>query len=147
MGIINSVSMLAIILAGAAIIRERESGTMDHLLVMPLTAFEIAMSKIWANRLVIVLAVALSLTFVVRMLLGVPIAGSIPLFLGGVAIYLFFAYSHFGRVEDGRGGLGPMASAPFPIPAHRTGRAELPHPALRLASPQGPQRGRPGQAF
>jgi ABC-2 type transport system permease protein len=91
MGIINSVSMLAIILAGAAIIRERESGTMDHLLVMPLTAFEIAMSKIWANGLVIVVAVALSLTFVVRMLLGVPIAGSIPLFLGGVAIYLFFA--------------------------------------------------------
>src|SRR5262249_10246173 len=52
-----------------------------------------------------------------------------------------------GRVEDGRGSLGPLASAPFPIPAHRTGRAELPHPALRLASPQGPQRGRSGQAF
>ena len=32
MGIINSISMLAIILAGAAIVREREHGTMDHLL-------------------------------------------------------------------------------------------------------------------
>jgi hypothetical protein len=42
-----------------------------------------------------------------------------------------------GRVEDGRGSLGPMASAPFPIPAHRTGRADFPHPALRLASPRG----------
>jgi ABC-2 type transport system permease protein len=91
MGIINSISMLAIILAGAAIIRERESGTMDHLLVMPLTAFEIAMSKVWANSLVILVAVALSLWLVVKTLLGVPIAGSIPLFLGGVAIYLFFA--------------------------------------------------------
>jgi hypothetical protein len=40
-----------------------------------------------------------------------------------------------GRVEDGRGSLGPMANAPFPTPAHRTGRAALPHPALRLASP------------
>ena len=49
MGIINSISMLAIILAGAAIVREREHGTMDHLLVMPLTPFEIAMSKVWAN--------------------------------------------------------------------------------------------------
>src|SRR5262245_59196259 len=39
-----------------------------------------------------------------------------------------------------------MASAPFPIPAHRTGRAELPHPALRLASPQGPRRGSSRQA-
>ena len=50
MGIINNVTMLAIILAGAAIVREREHGTMDHLLVMPLTPFEIAMSKVWANE-------------------------------------------------------------------------------------------------
>jgi ABC-2 type transport system permease protein len=91
MGVINSVTMLAIILAGAAIVREREHGTMDHLLVMPLTPFEIAMSKIWANGLIIVIAVALSLYIVVRGLLHVPIAGSVPLFLVGAAIYLFFA--------------------------------------------------------
>jgi len=91
MGIINNVTMLAIILAGAAVIREREHGTMDHLLVMPLTPFEIAMSKVWANGLVITVAVGLSLYLVVRLLLGIPIAGSIPLFMVGVAIYLFFA--------------------------------------------------------
>ena len=91
MGIINSITMLAIILAGAAVVRERERGTMDHLLVMPLTPFEIAMSKIWANGLVIVIAVGLSLRFVVHGLLGIPIAGSIPLFLFGAAVYLFFA--------------------------------------------------------
>lgn len=91
MGIINNVSMLAIILAGAAIIREREHGTMDHLMVMPLTPFEIAMSKVWANGLVITIAVGLSLYFVVRMFLRVPIAGSVPLFMVGVVIYLFFA--------------------------------------------------------
>ena len=66
MGIINSVTMLAIILSGAAIVREREHGTMDHLLVMPLTPFEIAMSKIWANGLVIAVAVGLSLYLVGR---------------------------------------------------------------------------------
>ncbi|HVH75559.1 MAG TPA: ABC transporter permease [Stellaceae bacterium] len=91
MGILNSVTMLAIILAGAAVVREREHGTMDHLLVMPLSPFEIAMAKIWANGLVIVVAVGLSLYLVVRGLLHVPIAGSIPLFLFGTAIYLFFA--------------------------------------------------------
>jgi ABC-2 type transport system permease protein len=91
MGIINNVTMLAIILAGAAIIREREHGTMDHLLVMPLTPFEIAMSKVWANGLVITVAVGLSLYIVVRTILGIPIAGSIPLFMVGVVIYLFFA--------------------------------------------------------
>jgi ABC-2 type transport system permease protein len=91
MGIINSITMLAIILAGAAIVREREHGTMDHLLVMPLTPFEIAMSKVWANGLVITVATGLSLYVVVRTFLGIPIAGSIPLFMVGVVIYLFFA--------------------------------------------------------
>ncbi|MGA7073682.1 ABC transporter permease, partial [Bradyrhizobium sp.] len=91
MGIISSITMLAIILAGAALVREREHGTMDHLMVMPLSPFEIAMSKIWANALVIALAAGLSLYFVVRLLLQVPIAGSIPLFMFGTVLYLFFA--------------------------------------------------------
>ena len=91
MGIISSVTMLAIILAGAALVREREHGTMDHLLVMPLSPFEIAMSKIWANGFVIAVAVGLSLYLVVRLLLKIPIAGSIPLFMFGAILYLFFA--------------------------------------------------------
>jgi ABC-2 type transport system permease protein len=93
MGIINSITMLAIVLAGAAVVREREHGTIDHLLVMPVTPFEIAMSKIWANGLVIIIAVGLSLYLVVRGVLHIPIAGSVPLFLAGVAVYLFFATS------------------------------------------------------
>jgi ABC-2 type transport system permease protein len=91
MAIINNITMLAIILAGAAVVREREHGTMDHLLVMPLTPFEIALSKVWANGLVIAVAVGASLYFVLRMVLGIPVAGSIPLFMVGVVIYLFFA--------------------------------------------------------
>ena len=90
MGIINNITMLGIILAGAAIVREREHGTMDHLLVMPVTPFEIAMSKVWANSLVITFAAGLSLYLVVRTVLHVPIVGSVPLFLVGVLIYLFF---------------------------------------------------------
>jgi ABC-2 type transport system permease protein len=91
MGIVNNVSTLSIILAGAAIVREREHGTLDHLLVMPLTPFEIAMAKVWANGLVITLAVGFSLAVIVRVLLGIPVAGSVSLFMAGVAIYLFFA--------------------------------------------------------
>ncbi|MGN8543831.1 ABC-2 type transport system permease protein [Bradyrhizobium elkanii] len=91
MGIISSVTMLAIILAGAALVREREHGTMDHLMVMPLSPLEIAISKIWANGFVIAVAVGLSLHLVVRTLLQVPIAGSIPLFMFGTTLYLFFA--------------------------------------------------------
>jgi len=90
MAILTNITMLAIILAGAAIIREREHGTMDHLMVMPLTPFEIAMAKVWANGLVITVAVGLSLAIVVRVILAVPIVGSVPLFMAGVALYLFF---------------------------------------------------------
>jgi ABC-2 type transport system permease protein len=89
--IINQVTMLTTILTGAALVRERERGTIEHLLVMPLTSFDIAIAKVWANGLVILVAVALSLVFVVQMLLSVPIAGSIALYLGGTALYLFFA--------------------------------------------------------
>jgi hypothetical protein len=43
--------------------------------------------------------------------------------------------------------MGAMANAPFPIPAHQTGRADFRHPAFRLASPQGTRRDSSGQAL
>jgi len=89
--IINQITLLTVILTGAALIREREHGTLEHLMVMPLTALEIALAKVWANGLVILVAATVSLFVVVRGMLGVPVAGSIPLFLVGVATYLFFA--------------------------------------------------------
>lgn len=89
--IINQISLLTIVLTGAAVIREREHGTLEHLLVMPLTAFEIAMAKVWANGLVILIATAVSLFGVVEMALKVPFAGSHLLWFFGVVLYLFFA--------------------------------------------------------
>jgi len=89
--IINQISLLTVILTGAAVIREREHGTLEHLLVMPLTAFEIAMAKVWANSLVILVATAASLFLIVQQVLKVPFAGSVPLWLLGVMLYLFFA--------------------------------------------------------
>jgi ABC-2 type transport system permease protein len=89
--IINQISLLTVILTGAAVIREREHGTLEHLLVMPLTSFEIAMAKVWANSLVILIATAASLVLVVQMALQVPFAGSVALWFVGVVLYLFFA--------------------------------------------------------
>ncbi len=89
--IINQISLLTVVLTGAAVIREREHGTLEHLLVMPLTAFEIAMAKVWANGLVILVATAVSLFLVVQMALKVPFAGSVALWFAGVVLYLFFA--------------------------------------------------------
>jgi len=89
--IINQVSLLTIVLTGAAVIREREHGTLEHLLVMPLSSFEIAMAKVLANGLVILMAAMLSLFIVVRMVLKVPFEGSLLLWFTGVVLYLFFA--------------------------------------------------------
>jgi ABC-2 type transport system permease protein len=91
MQIINNVTMLAIILAGGALVRERERGTIDHLLTMPLRPTQLMFAKVWANSFVIVVAAGLSLRFVVRVMLDVPMAGSIPLFLVGTTVYLFSA--------------------------------------------------------
>ncbi len=89
--IINQLTLLTIVLTGAAVIREREHGTLEHLLVMPLTAFEIAMAKVWANGLAILIATGMSLYLVVQAVLDVPFAGSHLLWFGGVLLYLFFA--------------------------------------------------------
>jgi len=89
--IMNQISLLTIVLTGAAVIREREHGTLEHLLVMPLTPFEIAMAKVLANGLVILIATMLSLFLVVRMVLNVPFQGSMFLWFAGVVLYLFFA--------------------------------------------------------
>lgn len=89
--IINQITLLTIVLTGAAVIREREHGTLEHLLVMPLNAFEIAMAKVWANGLVILLATGLSIFGIVEMALKVPFAGSHLLWFFGVVLYLFFA--------------------------------------------------------
>lgn len=91
MEIINNITMLSVILAGAALIREREHGTIEHLLVMPLTPLQIMAAKIWANGLVVLLAAAFSLSFVVQGLLAMPIAGSVSLFLGAALLHLFSA--------------------------------------------------------
>jgi ABC-2 type transport system permease protein len=87
--IISSITMLSIILTGAALIREREHGTIEHLLVMPVTPTEIMVSKIWSMGLVVLIASALSLIFVVKGLLAVRIEGSVALFLVGAALQLF----------------------------------------------------------
>lgn len=89
MQLIENITLLAIVLTGAALIREREHGTIEHLLAMPLKPIDIMIAKMWANGLIIVVAAALSMWLMVEGVLGVPIHGSLLLFLGATALYLF----------------------------------------------------------
>jgi ABC-2 type transport system permease protein len=87
--VINYITMLSIILTGAALIREREQGTIEHLLVMPVTPAQIMLAKVWSMGLVVLLAAWLSISIVVRGVLDVPVAGSLALFFAGAALSLF----------------------------------------------------------
>ncbi len=89
MQIINNITILSVILTGAALIREREHGTIEHLLVMPVSPSDIMLAKIWANGMVILIASVISLEVVVERVLQVPVAGSLGLFVMGALLYQF----------------------------------------------------------
>jgi len=87
---INQITTLTLVLTGAALIREREHGTIEHLLTLPLSPIEIALAKVWANSLIILIAVAGSFFLILKSIVGLEVEGSPPLFLCGVILYLFF---------------------------------------------------------
>ena len=89
MQLANNVAMLAIILTGSALISERENGTLEHLLVMPVTPFQIMASKIWSMMAVVMVAALAGLFLIVRIYLQIPLAGSYLLYAVGLALYLF----------------------------------------------------------
>lgn len=89
--LLNQLSLLTIALTGAAMLREREHGTIEHLMVMPLTPVEVALAKVLATMAVVLAALIGSLLFVVQGVLQVPVAGSVPLLVGGAAVYLWAA--------------------------------------------------------
>ena len=90
MQIVGNLSLITLLLSGAAVIRERERGTIEHLLVMPVGSSEIAISKILANSVIIITVAIMSLFLVVRGYLQVPIdVTSVPLFALGVFTFLF----------------------------------------------------------
>ena len=86
--LVNQITMLVVILTAAALIREREHGTLEHLLVMPLEPIDIMASKIWSNGVIVLTATVVSLKLIIQGWLGMPMHGSVPLFLFGVALHL-----------------------------------------------------------
>ena len=85
----NMITMITLVLVGAAVIRERERGTIEHLLVMPVKSTEIVLAKVIANGLVICTIALLSMRFMVGGLLQVPLLGSLTLFALGAGLFMF----------------------------------------------------------
>ena len=93
MGMLNNITMLSVLLSGAALLREREHGTLEHLLVMPVGPTEIMVSKVLANALIIITVTAACIYGMLRGVIGLHAMGSVGLFLFGTLLYLFFATS------------------------------------------------------
>jgi len=85
--LLTVITILAIILPAAAAVREKEHGTIEQLIVSPLTPIQILLPKVISMTLVILLGTAVSLFLVLEPVFHIPIKGSLPLFFGVTALY------------------------------------------------------------
>jgi ABC-2 type transport system permease protein len=87
--LLRQITIFSILLPAAALVREKERGTVEQLLVSPLTPLQIMLSKVLAMTVVILCATAVALFGVIRPAFGVPIKGSVVLFFGLTALFVF----------------------------------------------------------
>jgi ABC-2 type transport system permease protein len=93
----NFVTLFAVLLPAAAMVREKEKGTIEQLLVTPLTPFEIMFPKVLAMAVIIVIGAAACVFGVLRPAFDIPIRGSLTLFFAVTALHVF-AVSGLGMV-------------------------------------------------
>ncbi len=86
--LLRQITIFALLLPAAALVREKERGTAEQLLVSPLTPFQIMISKVLAMTVVILCATAIGLFGVMQPVFGVPIKGSIWLFFTLTALFV-----------------------------------------------------------
>jgi len=87
--LLTMMTVACILLPAAAMVREKERGTVEQLLVAPLTPFQVMFSKMLAMMLVTLAGTAISLLGIMHPLFAVPIRGSLPLFFAVTALYAF----------------------------------------------------------
>jgi len=87
--LLTVITVLAMMLPAAAAVREKERGTIEQLLVSPLTPMQILLPKVISMTLVILLGTALSLWLILYSFFDIPMKGSLPLFFLVTALYTF----------------------------------------------------------
>lgn len=87
--LLTMVTVACIALPAAALVREKERGTIEQLLVSPLTSFQVMSSKVLAMVLVTMAGTAVALLGIARPVFGVPVRGSLLLFMVLTALYAF----------------------------------------------------------
>jgi ABC-2 type transport system permease protein len=87
--LLNMITVFAILLPASAMVREKERGTIEQLLVSPLTSFQIMFPKVVSMTLAILLGTAVSLFGIVQGMFHLPVKGSVALFFALTALYVF----------------------------------------------------------
>ncbi|WP_163833762.1 ABC transporter permease [Spartinivicinus ruber] len=83
------ITMLSLMLPAAAMVREKERGTIEQLAVSPLTPFQILLPKILAMGLALLIGVTACITFILIWQFDLPFVGSPLLFLLLTALFIF----------------------------------------------------------
>jgi ABC-2 type transport system permease protein len=87
--LLTMVTVACILLPAAAMIREKERGTLEQLLVSPLTPLQIMLSKLLSMMLVMLCGTTVAVFGIMMPFYGVPFVGSVPLFFLLTALYAF----------------------------------------------------------
>jgi ABC-2 type transport system permease protein len=82
-------TVACLMLPAAALVREKERGTIEQLLVSPLTPFQIMFSKVLAMMTVITAGAAISIFGIMGPVFAVPMRGSLVLFFALTALFAF----------------------------------------------------------
>jgi ABC-2 type transport system permease protein len=86
--LLRMITIFAVLLPAAALVREKERGTVEQLLVSPLTPMQIVLPKVTAMAGVILCATAVALFGVMRPLFGVPMRGSLLLLFSLTGLFI-----------------------------------------------------------
>jgi ABC-2 type transport system permease protein len=86
---LNIATVFAVLLPAAAMVREKERGTVEQLIVSPLSPFGILLPKVVSMTGVILCGVALSLFLVLIPVFAIPVKGSLLLFFALSGLYVF----------------------------------------------------------
>lgn len=84
---LTMLTIAAIVLPAAALVRERERGTIEQLLVAPLAPLQVVLSKVMAMVLVMLTGTAVAVLGVMHAGYAVPLRGSLGLFVAVVALF------------------------------------------------------------
>jgi ABC-2 type transport system permease protein len=86
--LLNVITLFSMLLPAAAMVREKERGTIEQLLVSPLAPLQIMLPKIVAMVAVILCGTALGLFGLLIPVFGVPVQGSLLLFFAVCTAYI-----------------------------------------------------------